>query len=281
MTNRAWIATAVTFVAAMAAMALVQVVSEPAADRSERRPASPVRPATGSSSPSGDTVTDYLEPIDDLLGADEHPGGMRDSDLPATLLITTVAQQPVYSTALVAMEPDALRVVAVGDRLADATVGRIERGRVVLVRDTAPPEVLRLGHRSGKAAAKRVEPPRPAGKLDWSEGITHLDETHTEVTRDAIERAMANLDALAKGARVAADFKDGQLRGYRIFRIRNDSAPRHLQLRNNDVITGVNGMPVDPATLLDQVDNLLEEPAIRLEVIRDGQPVLLDYTILP
>jgi len=226
-------------------------------------------------------VADYARPIDALLGASEAGGALRDSDLGATLLITTVAHCPAYSTALVATDPDVTLVVAVGDRLEDATVEGIQRGRVILVRNTGDREVLRLGHRHARSGASGAGPPQPAGKIDWSDGITRIDDTRTEVSRDAIERAMANLDALAHGARVTPDFKDGQLRGYRVFRIRNGSAVQHLQLQNNDVITQVNGMPVDPSTLLGSIDDLLMESTIELEVVRDGSPLLLDYTILP
>ncbi len=222
----------------------------------------------------------YMEPAGALLGAGESggdPTAVRRADLDAELLITTVAARPALSSALIAVEDAPPRVYAIGDQVGRGTVQEIGRGRVFLVREDGVREVLVMGA-GGEPTSSSVRIPGPS-RIDWREGVTRVDDEHFEVTGGAISRALANLDELTKGARVTADFKDGALQGYRIFRIRRGSAAQVLGLRDNDVITKVDGAPIDPAALLGRMDELTTLSGLQLEIVRGGAPMVLEYTI--
>lgn len=251
----------------------LEIPSEPAA-----APAA-VTSRTNLVSPApAEDLDDYLEPIGTLF----EPGAARQlvtrGRVDAELLVTTVAVQPVYSSALVVVE-DSSRVVLVGDRLAGATVEEIRRGSVALRLDDGSTDLLVFGSRESSSPARpRTEPGGPA-RIDWSEGITALDETHYEVTEDAVGRALARLGELGKMARVVPNFADGEVTGFRIFKIRGASPFGDLGLRDNDVLRSVNGQPLEPASILSTVDALQGERELVLEVQRDGEVVQLQYAI--
>jgi membrane-associated protease RseP (regulator of RpoE activity) len=218
-----------------------------------------------------------LAAADALLGGAGAIRAIGETRIDAELLITTVARQPAWSTALIAVQDDPARVFGIGDRLASGTVHGIERGRVFLLREDGALEVLTMGSARGDATPASPAPTRQ--RVDWRDGVTKVDDTHFEVTSAAIENALAHLDELKKGARVTPDFRDGALQGYRVFRIRKNSAAQALGLHDNDVITRVDGVPIDPAALLGRIHELTSVPSLELEVVRGGAPVVLEYTI--
>ena len=52
-----------------------------------------------------------------------------------------------------------------------------------------------------------------------------------------------------------------------------------LGLRKNDVLTGVNGLPVDPATLIEALPGLKQADEIQLQIERNGAPLVVQYEI--
>lgn len=225
-----------------------------------------------------DDVDDYQEAIGTLFEAGVATSVVTRGRVDAELLVTTVAPQPVYSSALVVVE-DTNRVVLVGDRVAGATVEEIRRGAVELRLDDGSRDLLVFGSRE---PAQPARPPRkPGGKprIDWSEGITAVDETHYEVTEDALGRALENLGELSKTAKVVPNFVDGTVSGYRIFRIRSSGPFGSMGLRDNDVLKSVNGQSLEPKTILSTVDSLQGAEQFSLEVQRGDEIVQLEYEV--
>lgn len=209
------------------------------------------------------------------------------TDLGATLVLTMVAEDPRYSSALIQMDqqdpfPEMFKN---GDALADAEVERIERRRVYLRRGNGALEYLEIGgegknkSRGSDRSEDRATKKR-RGRIDWSEGITKIDDTHYQVERDSVDNALGNLDRLSRDARVVPNFVDGKSNGFKIFSIKRNSAYKHLGLQNNDVITGVNGMAItSPESALDVYSKLQNESNISLDIIRKGQEMTMEYDI--
>ena len=211
------------------------------------------------------------------------------TDLGAALILTAVAGDRRYSTALIllAKDDDFPEVFGEGDALADATVDEITRRRVYLMRGNGSREYLEIGGEGAKKKKKsgdsdeRSDKRKRTGRIDWAEGITKIDDTHYQIERSAVENALANLDRLSRDARVVPNFQDGKSNGFKIFSIKRNSAARNLGLKNNDVLTGVNGTPLtSPDKALELYTQLQSEGHIELDIQRKGEPVTMEYDIL-
>ena len=211
------------------------------------------------------------------------------TDLGAALILTAVADDRRFSTALILLEKDDdfPEVFGEGDALADATVDEITRRRVYLMRGNGSREYLEIGGEGAKKKKKagdsdeRADKRKRTGRIDWAEGITKIDDTHYQIERSAVENALANLDRLSRDARVVPNFQDGKSNGFKIFSIKRNSAARNLGLKNNDVLTGVNGTPLtSPDKALELYTQLQSEGHIELDIQRKGEPVTMEYDIL-
>lgn len=85
---------------------------------------------------------------------------------------------------------------------------------------------------------------------------------------------------LAETALVAAREAGGRVAGYTLSRVAENSLLTDAGLRPGDVITEVNGTPIDSlATLASLYPRLAVEKELRAVVLRDGQPVPLSITL--
>lgn len=208
------------------------------------------------------------------------------TDLGATLILTSVAEDSRWSTALILVEGDATtpEIYVVGDALADAKVDEIARRRVYVLRQSGAREYLEIGGAAPKkkgSSTKGDDKKKRRGRIDWTEGVTKLSDTHYQVDRSSIENGLANLDRLSRDARVVPNFVDGKSNGFKVFGIKRNSAYKTLGLKNNDVITGVNGMDLtSPDKALEVYSKLQNESSISLDIVRKGEAVTMEYDIL-
>ena len=83
-------------------------------------------------------------------------------------------------------------------------------------------------------------------------------------------------DALAHQARIVPAVRDGRPIGFRLFSIRRASPYAAIGLKNGDVITGVNGLPVStPDHALARYQQLRSARSFHLDVCRRGRRHLL------
>ncbi len=206
-------------------------------------------------------------------------GGVRTVD--AMLILTSVATDPAYSTALI-VEGDAVdpEIYAEGDDLDGATVERIERARVVVRLPGGDRETLTLGTRRGHELTPVEDAPAAApSRAELKAGITRRDDTHFAVEREALEGALTQLHLLIEDASVVPNFQDGHAAGYRLVKVRKGGLVDELGLRGNDLLTGVNDLSVDPATLYAGLGDLKQADEIRLQLERNGAPLVVQYEI--
>jgi len=156
-----------------------------------------------------------------------------------------------------------------GDAIQNATVKLILRNKVVLTvggRD----EVLPL-EEPGVTRAAAAGPARATGPA--AEPVQPV-----VVPGDQIEKAMENVGDLLNQATFRPHIEDGKAAGISITGIKPNAIFRRLRLRNGDIITGVNGMPI--ASVDDAVkamSSLSPDGPVQVKVKRRGQEEVLEY----
>jgi general secretion pathway protein C len=156
-----------------------------------------------------------------------------------------------------------------GDAIQNATVKLILRNKVVLTvggRD----EVLPL-EEPGVTRTATSGPARATGPA--AESVQPV-----VVPGDQIEKAMENVGDLLNQATFRPHIEDGKAAGISITGIKPNAIFRRLRLRNGDIITGVNGMPI--ASVDDAVkamSSLSPDGPVQVKVKRRGQEEVLEY----
>jgi general secretion pathway protein C len=166
----------------------------------------------------------------------------------------------------------------IGDTIQDATLKLILRQKVVLsVNDRD--EVLGMEEAgaakkssSGSPIARRVaSPPR----LPVSTAPRQLS-----LNSDQIQSALENIDQLMEQARIRPHIEEGRPSGISITGIRPNTIFRSMRLRNGDIITGVNGSPIESVEDAMRIfSDLSSASEVQLEIKRRGRKRVLNYKI--
>ena len=166
-----------------------------------------------------------------------------------------------------------------GDSIQDATVKLILRQKVVLSvgdRDEI------LGMEEIGAAKKGRERPRAARKAAASPPKMPVSSYPRQLTlkSDQIESALENLDQLMEQARIRPHIEDGKPSGISITGIKPNTIFRKMRLRNGDIITGVNGDPIESVEDAMKIfSDLTSAPEVQVEIKRRGRKRVLNYKI--
>ena len=164
------------------------------------------------------------------------------------------------------------RVVGVGDTAFGGRVAAIEADHVALEFDSGRVR-LRLvagtpvgaGARRRRRPAAGDDPPAPARAMERREIERRLGEESGRI--------------LAETTLVPA-MDEGRVAGFTITRMPDSTLLSDAGLRPGDVLTEVNGVPIDSlATLIGLWPRLQTESAVRAVVLRNGQPVSLSVTL--
>jgi type II secretion system protein C len=99
------------------------------------------------------------------------------------------------------------------------------------------------------------------------------------VDKREIDDAIQNLDKLYTEIRAVPNFSGGKVSGMKVLSVKNGSIFAKLGLRRGDVLQKINGMELDVRRGFEIFNKLKEEPSIKLDLIRQGQPTTLEYEI--
>ena len=235
-------------------------------------------------------------PEDGPKDGDDSDDGAK-SDLDAALVSTAVASDPLWSTALISVSSGPKEVFRNGEDILAATIvdirapwldedGAHHPARVVVMRDGRR-EYLEVGEAPKPGArrkgddkqAKAKAPKKKSGRHTW-DGIRDLGGGKYSVEQAEIDYALSNLDKLSREARIVPNFADGQTNGFKVFSIRRNSALRKMGLKNNDVLTSVNGFDLsDTEKALEIYSKLQSDKSFSLEILRNGEPMTLEYSV--
>lgn len=166
----------------------------------------------------------------------------------------------------------------IGDSIQDATLKLILRQKVVLsVNDRD--EVL--GMEEAGAAKRGGSSPRVAQKRASTPRLPVSPNPRQLILKgDQIENALENLDQLMEQARIRPHIEEGKPSGISITGIKPNTVFRKMRLRNGDIITGVNGTPIESVEDAMQIfGDLSSAPEVQLEIKRRGRKRVLNYKI--
>ena len=180
-----------------------------------------------------------------------------------------MSSRPEARTAVLKAE-GRTRVVGIGETAFGGRVAAIESGSVTLDFETGR-VVLRLLVPAAAGAAPAGAPP-----------VAEDDDEGTSVmSRRDVERRLGEESSriLAETTIVPA-MDGGRVAGFSITRMPEGTLLSDAGLRPGDVVTEVNGVPIDSlATLISLWPKLQTESAINAVVMRNGQPVSLSVDL--
>ncbi len=278
------------------------IAGGPAATGSEGAPDAP-QPVASARAGGKKLLAHYLVPIKrrNIFDSEANPEaapaakGTQDpdevtkkSDIDATLISTMEAEDPNWSTALIATGKQGPAVYMIGEQLLTAKIRDIKRplpdqcARVIL-ENNGELEYLSACDEKGRkkatpTAAKEAKPAKKGGRHKYS--IEDKGNGKYDIPQKDIDYVLGNLDKLGREARVVPNFADGQANGWKVFSIRRTSALRQMGIKNNDVLTAVNGHDLsNTEKALEVYGKLQAEKSFTLEVLRNGEPMTLEYEV--
>lgn len=173
-------------------------------------------------------------------------------------------------------------VYAVEDKL--PVSGRVTLAKVmprqVILDNGGTYERLELFDKSalGSVAASPVQQPppqRPSAVTQQASGTGVA-----AMANDYRSRLYSNPQSLAEVVRISAVRQDGALRGYRIAPGKDKAQFEQLGFKSGDVVTSVNGVPLDnPASTMKLYNMLRSASEVTFELLRDQQPHSLSVSL--
>jgi general secretion pathway protein C len=110
--------------------------------------------------------------------------------------------------------------------------------------------------------SRKASPSKPSAG-----GITDLGDNHKVIDRREVDRVMGNFNQVLTQARCVPNLEGGRPAGYRCFQIEPGSIYDKLGLKDNDVICGINGQPVnDPAAAFNMLNTLKSSSTRNVEL---------------
>jgi general secretion pathway protein C len=162
-----------------------------------------------------------------------------------------------------------------GDNIQNATVKMILREKVVLTVNDSDEILTMEDIAANKKSARSSRSSMSGSRLPVSSYARKIT-----LNRENIESALENIGDLMDQATIRPHIEDGRPAGISITGIRPNAIFRKMRLRNGDVITGVNGRPIE--TVDDAVsvfEDLTTSPEIKVDIKRRGRNQTLDYRI--
>jgi general secretion pathway protein C len=173
---------------------------------------------------------------------------------------------------------------SIGSKLRDSTVDDVEEARVILLFADGRREFIDLLDRPvpppGTPAPAAAAAPADPFAAELEKGIKKIGEHNYEVQRATVDSLLGNMGALAKGARIVPETRDGRPAGFRLFSIRPEGPFAKIGLQNGDVISAINGLEMtSPDKALEVYTKLRTANHLSVAVERGGQKITKDYNI--
>lgn len=206
-----------------------------------------------------------------LFGSAANPGAGDPTNAPPTSVPMVLAgvladPDPQLGFAIIGESAAAAKLRRVGEALpGGATLHSIYGDRVIISRGGALESVTLPRQLSSTPLVSNL--PAVGGEAGAA-----VDRMRTLVQRDP-----GLIGDLMRPTKV---FDKGQLRGYRVYPGRNPAAFSRLGLRPGDLITSINGTPLDDPSRGDEIMRTMGSAAeVRVSLIRNGRPSDLNLNL--
>jgi general secretion pathway protein C len=170
-----------------------------------------------------------------------------------------------------------------GDTIQNATIKMVLRQKVVLTVEGRD-EILAMQEPGQKSSPARGGVARASGASSALAPTPRLPVSarprEIAVKSEHIAEAMENIGDLMNQATFRPHIENGQPAGISITRIKPNAIFRRLRLRNGDIITGVNGSPIESVEDAVRVfETISDTTNIQLDIKRRGREQTLEYRI--
>jgi general secretion pathway protein C len=136
------------------------------------------------------------------------------------------------------------------------------------------------GPQESASAQNTEEEAESANSSEEAQGVVKVSQGHYRLERSEINRIMANLNEVATQARMVPYFQGGKTLGFKVFAIRANSIFQKIGLQNGDVLQKVNGFEMNSVDrALSVYSKLQDATALTLELMRNGQSIVMNYSI--
>jgi general secretion pathway protein C len=239
-----------------------------------RKPAAAQAPLPSATSPSGSRVDIASIVNAHLFGqADQPPAQLDASNAPQTSMPLVLAgiiasTDPKLGYAIVGESAASARVHSVGDALpGGARLHSVLADRVVLERN-GQLETLMLPRQSAPAGMS-VQPAVSAAPASAPPPAAASAPPPAERMRQLVTEQPGAMSELIRQQPV---FADGKMRGFRVYPGRSRTAFSSLGLRPGDLVTAINGTPLDDPSRSQEVFRTLGSSSeARVTVVRNGR----------
>ncbi len=122
-------------------------------------------------------------------------------------------------------------------------------------------------------------PPIPLAR-PMAPGVRRLAPNRYVLARSTVDADLQNPAPLFTQIRAIPNVQDGSPHGFRLSEIQPGSVFQQIGLQDGDLLTDVSGQPVgDPMKAVAMLQTLRARSSVTLQVIRNGSPVQLYYSI--
>ncbi|MGZ3712001.1 MAG: type II secretion system protein N [Bdellovibrionota bacterium] len=201
------------------------------------------------------------------------------TSLPLTLLGVIVTNDPTKSVASIEDKgSNSVLAVREGEPLGtSATIQKIETERVIFLNNLSQRREFVELPKDQILATRRAAPSKPTG----GGGIQQSGDHYT-IDRKVVDDAISpeKMPTTLTEARCVPHQENGRPGGYQCFQIVPGSIYDKLGIKDNDVITQINGQNLDdPSKIFNFLNGLKNAKSIQISGSRGGRPFNKDYDI--
>ena len=130
------------------------------------------------------------------------------------------------------------------------------------------------------AAAEASLPPSPPSPQGGAGMASPSGGGNFVVDQRLLNAALDNIGQAMTDARLLPSMKEGKVEGFRASEVKPTGIFGTVGIRNGDVLKSINDFPIDsPEKAMQSFVSLKGQNRIKLDLIRDGQPVTFTYDI--
>ncbi len=171
------------------------------------------------------------------------------------------------------------KLYKVGDIIEDAEIVRIYYNKIMLIRSNGQQETLFI------SPVDAQKDPIYGQDIMWSEIIKQVTAHEFMIDKDKFVSSVKNLAEFIDMLDITTAFKKGKSIGCRVGALKPQSVGFALGLAPNDIVVSVDGIiPTstnERVEIFTKVKNLNYEDNLVVVVMRNGQELTFNYTIMP